>query len=550
MTSATVGDTPRLWFPVEKLYALAQATNVLTQTLAHRRAKQGRLAWSDAEHTALIDDIGSIPPPVRVMNAEERRQWRQVAPAGLADQQSGDEPLTTWSWRLSGSWGLEAHTWEGGERTADGYWLLGSKPELDQVLSYLRSKPTRKSLVDLAGVVPWRTPDELDPDIPIWGQGSVYARIAPTARPMTDKQHQRWRQLSPSLLSAQQRGNEPVTVWTAPVGTAWCVEAHAWMDNERTASGYWVVDTAEEANAVAEFLRRSTQPEHLRFFDYVVANRRRVLEGAEVPAAEAPAQTDSAERPWSSSSSTAAPALQLSRRELADLLYTRMGAASSKLTDCSAWPALVATVNRQLRQAEDPEHALPVMLDLLAETSYVRARKPAAVASALLKDPAILRRQKDGRPGAEQDLDDGLPRNTGEVRDHEQVLRWARSLDPDTPMPFARRVIAGAVGRYGDDVNAILAEKFPGVIDEVLAAMAQGEASVWLGRADRELRHAEHDLAARDEPQTLPREDPAGQADGARELADGVREQAIATAAVTTARTARSASPRRQPRIR
>jgi len=147
-------DTPVLGVPANELWQWAQAVNAISTLLTRLRARRthdGRLAFSDDEHAALLHEARQHPP-TRPMTTGELVEWHQRVPTALRAQPH-DEPVSVWAARLvddrgepTGEWGLEAHTWTDGTATSSLVVVCRDADDALALSRYLRENPTVETL--------------------------------------------------------------------------------------------------------------------------------------------------------------------------------------------------------------------------------------------------------------------------------------------------------------------------------------------------------------------------------------------------------------------
>jgi hypothetical protein len=151
-------DPPLLGFTSQEIWNYTQTANALValaQRIRRDRERSGRLAHGDAEHAAQQHESRQHPP-LRLMTADEEREWQRRIPASLAAQPHG-ERFSVWSAQLTdgrgqrtGQWGLEAHTWDERGRPLDTLHIVCRDAEDALAMTqYLRETGTGDDLARL-----------------------------------------------------------------------------------------------------------------------------------------------------------------------------------------------------------------------------------------------------------------------------------------------------------------------------------------------------------------------------------------------------------------
>jgi hypothetical protein len=296
------------------------------------------------------------------------------------------------------------------------------------------------------------------------------ARQHPPLRAMTEDERASWQDRVPAELAHTATADDGAcSVWTAhlvdadgtPTGE-WGLEAHTWTARTATASLFVVCRDAEDALALTRHLREHGTSEELARLSQLAASQpgRFVQQEASGPqlGRHAPALVLN-EAEWEAALRTELPA------NLADKIIVKDPAHPHHV----AWRELHELANGEVaRLGVDPSrlaalvHRVPRWRDdirnpaALAHWAITQARSSADYAK-LVAAPMTATKPE---PTAAPVLID--------VHTPGQALAWARGLDPTDA---THRVEAKlGFGRWGSTVDAILAERFPGITERTNVA--------------------------------------------------------------------------------
>lgn len=152
--SIVTEDAPVLAPSTQEWWQWAQAISMLRDALARARERQARLAHSDQEHAARLDDARHSPPPVRLMTDEEQHAWLEALEPGAFDR-TGNEPISVHTAPLAtpdgdgiAGWGVCARTWnKAGAPTAAAWAVCRDGDDAWALVRYLN---THNSADDVA----------------------------------------------------------------------------------------------------------------------------------------------------------------------------------------------------------------------------------------------------------------------------------------------------------------------------------------------------------------------------------------------------------------
>lgn len=325
-----------------------------------------------------------------------------------------------------------------------------------------------------------------------WSDAEHAARLhdlqksGPALRAMTEDERRRWSELE-SEAETLRSADQHVTTRTERLEEGWGVEARGLRGEDVVAEAYVVCRDEAGAQELAEWLREDGNPES-------------VTRLAEV----ADAASDALRRQKEALEALDGPALigELTERLGADL--------TQRLTNDEAWAACHATFAGAVRAGHD----LDELADVVNRLDYSRARKPAALASWAIQRAIEL---GETTPAAGSDA--------------VNVRRWIAELKEHSTVD--RYVAEQLVGRYGEEIDGALAQKFPGLLSR-----SRADAELHGDRANLAEREAANRLSVKDDPTTVEREDIAAQDEAGVDLHDAAHERASAAEAEGNARAA------------
>jgi hypothetical protein len=312
------------------------------------------------------------------------------------------------------------------------------------------------------------------------------ARAEPAVRPMTADEQQEWFSRIPAGLRSQRE--ESFTVWTAQVGRGWGVEATTWGTATGTPTSTLLVFCRDDEDALdlCRHLRENHTPHDLSRLQEMAADA--VREPAPTEAPGSPVATSGSGRyraPLALSEEAWEAAL---RAELPPRLADRIIVKDPAHPHHTAWRELCALANEEVgRVGADP--AALARLVRTVPTWSENVRKPPALAQWALTEmrsspnyeQAIRRPQPTAGPDStapssttadQPSVVDGevVPNRLrlDQVSSPQQALRWAEELEATNPQH--RLEAKSGVGRWGAGVDAVLARKFPGLMQATNAA--------------------------------------------------------------------------------
>ncbi|WP_344875971.1 hypothetical protein [Allokutzneria multivorans] len=319
------------------------------------------------------------------------------------------------------------------------------------------------------------------------------ARVAehlkhPVLRAMSEDEQSEWQRRVPSELITQ-GSTEPFTVWTAEMARPangsppeWGVEAHVWEDGKAIKDLFVVVADANDALAMTDYLQKNGNAETLGRLHQLArhaggrfTSQARVLQpGASEPAPEEFVLT---EQEWIAALRRQLPPdiarmviqsdprqprhdVWLELHRLADSEVRRVGALPDRLAE------IVATRPKWHQPSDDPPS--------LAYWAITQRRENPGYLSFVTSASA---NRANASPGANSattaNADASSATRTSlrlvEVHSREQARQWAQRLSPGNPEH--RMEAKAGFGEWGDDVNAMLAMRFPGLLDDINKAV-------------------------------------------------------------------------------
>lgn len=311
------------------------------------------------------------------------------------------------------------------------------------------------------------------------------ARMEPAMRPMTEHERHEWLGWIPAELRSQRE--ESFTVWTAQVGNAWGVEANTWDTTTGTPTSNLLVACrdAEDAIDLCRWLREHQTPNDLVSLQAIAADavRRPVMTGSTESRAGAPAAARHRIEPVLSEQEWEAAL----RAQLPPRVANRIIVKDANHPHHAAWRELHALANEEVwRVGADPVQLARLLRE--ASTWRENVRKHPGLAYYLITEARTS-------PGYEQAVrsqppagsDARNPSRTSSYDAHslhrvvaatrlrlDQVsspldaVRWAGELETSNP---EHRIEAKlGFGRWGSEVDTVLARKFPGLMQSTHAA--------------------------------------------------------------------------------
>jgi len=264
-----------------------------------------------------------------------------------------------------------------------------------------------------------------------YGNAEHAARIAdthenPVVRPMTDtERHQFTGQAGEA--QAPQNG---LTVDTAPLGQEWGVRAVAPSGDYATV----MCPNVTEAARLADYLRAENSPAAVNELNELSEQIGHRVAG-EKATTPPPAKTTAGTAPTPLRETSEQPRLATMATDL-----------PASVTTAPEWERTEARFGELVDQGVDPA-ALAAGVQGL---DFDRARRPDALVRWSLDQTAQAWDAEHGQQS----------RTHGESR--EVTAAWARQLDPTSALD--RAAASDAVGRYGPDIDATLANTYPGLL--------------------------------------------------------------------------------------
>jgi hypothetical protein len=312
------------------------------------------------------------------------------------------------------------------------------------------------------------------------------ARAEPAVRPMTGAEQQEWYGRIPAGLRSQRE--ESFTVWTAQVGRGWGVEANTWDTETGTPTSTLLVYCRDDEDALdlCRHLREHHTPDDLIHLQQMAADA--VREPAPTEASGSPEATSGSGRhraPLVLSEDAWEAAL---RAQLPPRLADRIIVKDPAHPHHTAWRELCALANEEVgRVGADP--AALARLVRTVPTWSENVRKPPALAHwALTEMRSSPNYEQAVRPQSAAGPDPTAPSSStaadqpsvvdgevvpnrlrlDQVSSPRQAMRWADGLEVTNPQH--RLEAKTGLGRWGSEVDAMLARKFPGLMRATDAA--------------------------------------------------------------------------------
>lgn len=312
------------------------------------------------------------------------------------------------------------------------------------------------------------------------------ARAEPAVRPMTADEQRAWFDRIPAGLRSQRE--ESFTVWTAQVGRGWGVEAITWDTATGTPTSTLLVFCRDDEDALdlCRHLREHHTPDDLNHLQQMATDA--VREPAPTEAQGATSRSGRYRAPLVLSEDAWEAAL---RAELSPRLADRIIVKDPAHPHHNAWRELCKLANEEVwRVGADPAALARLVRTVPTWSEYVR--KPPALAYTVLTEmrsspnyeQAVRQPQSTtgptptSPPSATADqpsVVDGevVPNRLrlDQVSSPQQALQWADRLETNNPQ---HRIEAkNGLGRWGSQVDAMLARKFPGLMRATNAAAQQ-----------------------------------------------------------------------------
>jgi hypothetical protein len=315
------------------------------------------------------------------------------------------------------------------------------------------------------------------------------ARQHPPLRLMTADEEQEWQRRIPATLVVQPHG-ERFTVWSAQMADdqgqrtgEWGLEAHTWDERGRpTAALHLVCRDAEDALAMTAYLRETGTADDLERLRDLAERGHGHFVQAPAPQRESSARFGAEASPLALTEQAWEEALRRALRpEDADRLIIKDPAHQHY----AAWQELHELANEEvIRVGANPDR----LADLIRRVPRWGSpmRNPAAVAYSVLADArmtpryvqAIAEPLDPAAPATPVDVTSPVsaggparsrPIRLPEVRRFpELALEWARGLN--SANPEHRLEAKAGYGRFGGEVDGILASKFPSLTRKAAAA--------------------------------------------------------------------------------
>lgn len=303
------------------------------------------------------------------------------------------------------------------------------------------------------------------------------ARAEPAVRPMTAAEQREWFSRIPAGLRVQRA--ESFTVWTAPLGGGWAVEANTWDTATGTVTSTLLVFCRDDEDAIdlCRWLREHHTPEDLSNLQRTAADAVREPAPASPESPEAAAGAGRRRASLVLSEQAWAAAL---RAELPPRLADRIIVTDPAHPHYTSWRELWALANEEVWRVG----ADPVMLARLVRevpTWSKNVRKPPALAHWALTEAraqpgyeqAVRPQPADADPVPSSSTAADAPSvvegevvpnrlRLDQVTSPREALRWAEGLESSNPQH--RLEAKHGVGRWGSEVDTVLARKFPGLI--------------------------------------------------------------------------------------
>lgn len=412
-------DVPSLLPSSSEAVQMAQLALFARDALQRARARRGRLAYRDAEHTDQVEEALSGPAPLRLMTDEEQAEWAKSWDATFTNELRAASPAEPLVWAaplpgdaggFGGEWGVECRTFDqAGAPTGTIFLACRDLRDANGMYQHLRANATPN---ELARLHDWAS--GLDT---IWNNSVT---PAPTAEASAGRE------------PAPTRATTPQPVPLRLSEQQWIAELQKAFPDSKAAGLQALLATAHPRH-----------PHHKSWRSlHSEANREVAVAGA-VPAKLAGIVADAGWYDW----------------------HNAPGLAKFMIVEARRHPDYADRVQPRSAAANSEAHVQP------ATETPTAADPPTAGAGAPV-DAAHL--------GSVPTTPD-VPQHLAEVRSPEAALLWAQHLDRDSTEDLAEAKVA--IRRWGSDVDEVLFEKFPSIL-EAEAATVRRERAKKLADAD------------------------------------------------------------------
>jgi hypothetical protein len=404
-------DVPSLLPSSSEAIQMAQVLLFARDALQRARARRGRLAYSDAEHTDQVEEALSGPAPLRLMTDEEQAEWAKSWDATFTNELRAASPGEPFVWAaplpgdaggFGGEWGVECRTFDqAGAPTGTIFLACRDLRDANGMYQHLRANATPK---ELARLQDWAS--GLDA---MWNNS-----------------------VAPAPSAEASAGGEPTpTRATRPQPVQLRLTEQQWISELQKAF-------PDSKAAGLRALLEAANPRHPHHKSWrslhSEANREVAVAGAD-PAKLAGIVANAGWYNW----------------------HNAPGLAKFMIVEARRHPDYAERVRPRAAAAQS---AVPV--------------QPAREAGATAQPPAVGTAARDvTHPGSAPTAPE-VPQHLAEVRSPEAALAWAQHLDRDSAEDLAEAKVA--IRRWGSDVDEVLVEKFPSILEAEAATVRRERA--------------------------------------------------------------------------
>ncbi|MBF6137790.1 hypothetical protein IU501_32995 [Nocardia otitidiscaviarum] len=441
-------ETPVMGIPREDIMRMALAARTLSGVLRQLRERRGRAAWEDAENAARKNAVGDRHA-VKKFSRADADDWNAAEKEGrIRAERHPDTGMTIRVAPLSGGRvGVQAG-WEDNHAEA----VFGSEDLADRVAAWLRNNGSAEAVDDLR-----RNVDDLHATSqPRTYQTRREADLADARKWAKDNEpdwYREWELRNTNNGSVDGReASEIIYKWAEATGSSRTVTAvqmaRRWLakhDPEAARDWELAYDNCDTRDG-----RRSLEADIVRLWRSKRARQRRNDASAE-PSAESGEQDSD-------------PQNQHTPTPLADRLRGRV---PDRILSDPRWHVAEDQFAVLTAQGADPEMLVESVAAIDFNNGQIRA--PSGFAAWAMREAAKKGKAANAHTRSEEDA----RRSVAE--------EWLTAADPESPFDRARA--AQLVGELGDDFDALLARKYPGILDGD-AEQARARAAQHEGTAD------------------------------------------------------------------
>ncbi|MGY4101963.1 hypothetical protein ACW2Q0_20800 [Nocardia sp. R16R-3T] len=455
-------ETPVMGIPREDTMRMALAARTLAGVLRQLRERRGRSAWDDAENAARKNAVVDRHA-VNKFSRADADEWNAAEKDGrIRAERHPDTGMTIRVAPLSrGRFGVQAG-WEDNHAEA----VFGSEDLADRVAEWLRNNGSAEAVDDLR-----RNADDLHATSrPRRYRTLRDVELAEARKWAKDSEPDwyRWWELSytnaDTIDGRRLDENEIIRKWVeatgGKTGTAVGV-ARRWLgQHDPEWADKW---ETEYSNCDTQMGRRSLEDEIVRRW----RSQSRAGRGR---------GTDSGEQSAESGEQDNDPQNQRTPTPLADRLRGRV---PDRILDDPRWHVAEDQFAVLTAQGADPETLIESVAAIDFNNGQIRA--PSGYAAWAMREAAKNGKVTNAHTRSEEDA----RRSVAE--------EWLATADPESPFDRARA--AQLVGEIDDDFDALLARKYPGILDGD-ADQAREQAASHEGAADAADDQARKDATA------------------------------------------------------